>query len=105
MTLCRVRATNHGSRVLAGALDRLRGARARGGGVAVRERGRFGLALAPYGSLETLIGFRAGTTASKSSPIAPGDDDPRERKPRKAGSGGEEARAPAARVRRYNAAE
>jgi hypothetical protein len=52
VTLCRVRAVNHGSRRWPGRSLEFE-ARARGGGVTVRERGRFGLVLEPYGSLET----------------------------------------------------
>ena len=54
VTLCRVRATNQGSRRWPGRALAFE-ARARGGGVTVRERGRFGLELPPYGYLETLI--------------------------------------------------
>ena len=62
----------------------------------VRERGRFGLELPPYGYLETLISLPGRHDFVEVAPIAPGDDDARERKPRKSGSGsGEEAQAPA----------
>jgi len=54
VTICRVRADNLGGRSWSG-----RGlafeARTLGGGAQERARGRFGLVLAPYGSLETLI--------------------------------------------------
>ena len=54
MTLCRVRAVNAGSRSWSGKSLRFE-ARAVDSGAVVRQRGRFGLELAPYGSLETLI--------------------------------------------------
>jgi hypothetical protein len=86
VTLCRVRAVNHGSRRWPGRSLAFE-ARARGGGVTVRERGRFGLELAPYGSLETLISLPGRHDVVEVRPLAPGDDDARERKPRKSGSG------------------
>ena len=86
VTLCRVRAINSGSRAWPGRSLAFE-ARARGGGVTVRERGRFGLELAPYGSLETLISLPGRHDRVEVSPLAPGDDDARERKPRKSGSG------------------
>ena len=70
VTLCRVRAINGGSRTWPG--DRLRfEARAVGATPAVRERGRFGLELRPYGSLETLH-RAAGTARSSRGRAAPG---------------------------------
>ena len=54
VTLCRVRAVNAGSRSWSGKSLRFE-ARAVDSGAVVRQRGRFGLELAPYGSLETLI--------------------------------------------------
>ena len=54
VTLCRVRADNRGGRRWPGS-DLAFEARARRRRAAVRERGRFGLELAPYGSLETLV--------------------------------------------------
>ena len=55
-TICRVRADNLGPHRWSGRAMRFE-ARAVGGGAgsASRQRGRFGLELAPYGSLETLI--------------------------------------------------
>ena len=84
VTLCRVRATNHGSRRWPGRALAFE-ARARGGGVTVRERGRFGLELPPYGYLETLVSLPGRHDFVEVAPIAPGDDDARERKPRKSG--------------------
>jgi hypothetical protein len=86
VTLCRVRATNNGHRRWPGRTLAFE-ARARGGGVTVRERGRFGLELPPYGYLETLISLPGRHDFVEVAPIAPGDDDARERKPRKSGSG------------------
>ncbi len=54
VTICRVRADNLGGRTWSGRTLAFE-ARALGGGEQVRARGRFGLVLAPYGSLETLI--------------------------------------------------
>lgn len=56
VTLCRVRATNQGPRSWSGRSIVFE-ARAFSGTAVARERGRFGLVLEPYGSLETLIGF------------------------------------------------
>lgn len=57
VTVCRVRVSNHGSRAWPGRQLRFE-ARALDGGVVVeRVKGRFGLQLAAYGQLETLIGF------------------------------------------------
>jgi hypothetical protein len=56
-TLCRVRATNHGPRSWAGRSIAFEARALSGAAVVARERGRFGLVLEPYGSLETLIGF------------------------------------------------
>ena len=54
VTLCRVRAVNYGPRSWQGR-DLTFEARALGGGSVVKQRGKFGLELAPYGSLETLV--------------------------------------------------
>jgi hypothetical protein len=53
-TLCRVRVVNMGGRSWSGRSLRFE-ARARAGTRVVRQRGRFGLELPPYGSLETLV--------------------------------------------------
>src|SRR5262245_57174666 len=86
VTLCRVRAVNSGSRRWPGRSLAFE-ARARGGGVTVRERGRFGLELAPYGSLETLISLPGRHDVVEVTPIAPADDDGRGRKKRSSSSG------------------
>ena len=70
VTLCRVRATNHGPRSWAGRSIAFEARALSGASVVARERGRFGLVLEPYGSLETLIGLEGrfrGMTASSSS--------------------------------------
>ena len=88
-----MRAVNHGSRRWPGRSLAFE-ARARGGGVTVRERGRFGLELAPYGSLETLISLPGRHDFVEVTPIAPGDADARERKPRSSGSGSKKRKRP-----------
>jgi hypothetical protein len=71
-SLCRVRAVNLGGRRWSGRALRFE-ARAYGsGGVAV-ERGRFGLELEPYGSLETVIGFTGRYDRFEVSPVSPSD--------------------------------
>jgi hypothetical protein len=92
VTLCRVRAVNHGSRRWQGRSLAFE-ARARGGGVTVRERGRFGLELLPYGSLETLIALPGRHDVVEVSPLASGDA-ARERKPRASGSGSKKRKRP-----------
>jgi hypothetical protein len=93
VTLCRVRAVNHGSRRWPGRSLAFE-ARARGGGVTVRERGRFGLELLPYGSLETLISLPGRHDVIEVAPLAPGDEGTRERKPRASGSGSKKRKRP-----------
>ncbi len=56
-TLCRVRVVNHGGRSWPGRSIAFEARAIQGGTVVASERGRFGLTLAPYGMLETLIGF------------------------------------------------
>ncbi len=83
VTLCRVRAVNFGSRSWQGR-DLVFEARAIGGGSVVRQRGRFGLVLAPYGSLETLVALPGRHDRFEVVPV-PGNGasaDP-EKKPRK----------------------
>ncbi len=79
VTLCRVRAVNHGGRRWPGRSLAFE-ARARGGGVTVRERGRFGLELEPYGSLETLISLPGRHDRVEVSPIPPAEGASRERR-------------------------
>ncbi len=85
VTLCRVRATNHGPRSWAGRSIAFE-ARAFSAVAVARERGRFGLVLEPYGTLETLIGFEGRFDRFEVVPISGG----RERSPRN-------SRAPAGR--------
>jgi hypothetical protein len=77
VTLCRVRATNHGPRSWAGRSIAFE-ARAFSGAAVARERGRFGLVLEPYGTLETLIGFDGRFDRFEVVPVSGG----RERSPR-----------------------
>jgi hypothetical protein len=56
-TLCRVRVVNNGSRTWRGDRIRFEAQALQGGAVVDRARGRFGLALGPHESLETVIGF------------------------------------------------
>ena len=86
-TLCRVRAVNHGGRRWSGKSLRFE-ARAVDGGDVVRERGRFGLELAPYGSLETLIAFtgRHDRFEVRLLPARKTADDEDPRSPKKKGS-------------------
>jgi hypothetical protein len=53
-TLCRVRAVNLGGKSWSGKTLRFE-ARARAGSRVVKQRGRFGGELAPYGSMETIV--------------------------------------------------
>jgi hypothetical protein len=71
VTLCRVRATNHGPRSWAGRSIAFE-ARAFSGAAVARERGRFGLVLEPYGTLETLIGFEGRFDRFEVVPISGG---------------------------------
>jgi len=57
VTLCRVRARNFGARSWSGRSIGFEARALSGGAVVARERGRFGLVLEPYGTLETLISF------------------------------------------------
>jgi hypothetical protein len=57
VTLCRVRVVNYGARSWSGRSIAFEARAIRDGAIAETERGRFGLTLLPYGSLETLIGF------------------------------------------------
>jgi hypothetical protein len=76
VTLCRVRATNHGPRSWAGRSIAFEARALSGAAVVARERGRFGLVLEPYGSLETLIGFEGRFDRFEVVPISGGRDRP-----------------------------
>ena len=77
VTLCRVRATNHGPRSWAGRSIAFEARALSGAAVVARERGRFGLVLEPYGSLETLIGFEGRFDRFEVVPIRGARDRPR----------------------------
>ena len=57
VTLCRVRVVNRGSHTWPGRAVRFEAVAIQGGVAMARERGRFGLSLAPHDTLETLIAF------------------------------------------------
>jgi hypothetical protein len=57
VTLCRVRVVNRGPHTWPGRNVRFEAAAVKSGVVMARERGRFGLSLAPHDTLETLIAF------------------------------------------------
>lgn len=83
VTLCRVRATNHGPRSWAGRSIGFEARALSGAAVVARERGRFGLVLEPYGSLETLIGFEGRFDRFEVVPTPGGGDrSPRNGRPR-----------------------
>ena len=93
-TLCRVRATNEGSRSWPGKMLRFE-ARATDVVPAVRERGRFGLELAPHGSLETLIALPGRHDRFEVELLAiSGSRDETERAPRKRISGRKSRKRP-----------
>ena len=70
VTVCRVRADNLGARSWSGHALAFE-ARAVGGRAHERARGRFGLVLAPYGSLETLITLPGRHDRFEVVPITP----------------------------------
>jgi hypothetical protein len=91
VTLCRVRATNHGARSWAGRSIGFEARALSGAAVVARERGRFGLVLEPYGSLETLIGFEGRFDRFEVVPMPGG----RDRSPRNGRThGGKKGRKP-----------
>lgn len=71
-TICRVRAVNFGGRRWMGRSLRFE-ARAYASGAVAVERGRFGLVLEPYGTLETVIAFTGRHDRFEVSPIRAGD--------------------------------
>jgi hypothetical protein len=74
VVVCRVRVVNRGSRTWPGRSLHFE-ARAIDGGVVVeRARGRFGLHLAPHGTLETLISFSAPYARFEVAPAAASPD-------------------------------
>ncbi len=58
VTLCRVRVANRGRHTWLGSRVQFEAIALEGGVAVARERGRFGLSLAPHDTLETVIGFR-----------------------------------------------
>ena len=72
VTLCRVRVTNHGPRTWPGRALAFEARAIDAGVVVATERGRFGLSLAPYGTLETLIGFTGRYDRFEVSSVAGG---------------------------------
>jgi len=56
-TLCRVRVANRGRHTWPGSRVKFEAIALEGGVAVARERGRFGLSLAPHDALETIIGF------------------------------------------------
>jgi hypothetical protein len=70
VTVCRVRVDNLGGRSWSGRALAFE-ARALGGRAEERARGRFGLVLAPYGSLETLITLPGRHDRFEVVPITP----------------------------------
>ena len=83
VTICRVRADNLGGRSWSGRALAFE-ARALGSGSQERARGRFGLVLAPYGSLETLIALPGRHDRFEVVPLEPkGSFEEREQKVRR----------------------
>lgn len=89
VTLCRVRVVNYGGRSWSGRAIAFEARAIRDGVVAATERGRFGLTLLPYGSLETMIGF---TGRFDRFEVAPVGDGSRQRRPSGAPRGRGKAR-------------
>lgn len=87
LTLCRVRVVNYGGRSWSGRAIAFEARAIRDGAVAATERGRFGLTLLPYGSLETLIGFTGRFDRFEVAPVSRsgGERRPRARVPRGGG--------------------
>jgi hypothetical protein len=86
VTVCRVRADNLGSKSWSGKALAFE-ARTVGGGEPTRARGRFGLVLAPHGSLETLISLPGRHDRFEVVPFAPkGSSEETEQKVRRKSS-------------------
>jgi hypothetical protein len=79
VTLCRVRVVNYGSRSWAGRAIAFEARAIRDGAVAATERGRFGLTLMPYSSLETIVGFTGRFDRFEVSPGGRGSSEGRSR--------------------------
>jgi hypothetical protein len=85
VTLCRVRAANDGSRTWEGRSLRFE-ARAVDVTPPVRQRGRFGLELAPHGALETLIALPGRHDRFEVELLSAGSEAGGEKTPRRRGS-------------------
>lgn len=70
VTLCRVRVVNYGARSWSGRAIAFEARAIRDGAVAAVERGRFGLTLLPYATLETMIGFTGRFDRFEVSPVS-----------------------------------
>ena len=79
ITLCRVRVVNYGSRSWSGRAIAFEARAIRDGAVAATERGRFGLTLLPYSSLETMVGFTGRFDRFEVSPAGSGSSGRRSR--------------------------
>ena len=86
VTLCRVRVVNHGQTSWSGRRIRFEARALAGGRVVERQRGRFGLTLAPRDSLETIIGFSGSYRSFEVSPVE-GPDRPDGGRARRGGGG------------------
>jgi hypothetical protein len=82
VTLCRVRADNLGGRRWSGRALAFE-VRALGAESGARARGRFGLTLEPYGSLETLVALPGRHDRFEVVPLAPRQADEREQEVRR----------------------
>ena len=69
VTLCRVRVVNYGSRSWSGRTIAFEARAIRDGAVAEIQRGKFGLTLLPYSSLETMVGFTGRFDRFEVSPV------------------------------------
>jgi hypothetical protein len=90
VTLCRVRVVNYGGHSWSGRAIAFEARAIRDGAVAATERGRFGLTLLPYGSLETIIGF---TGRFDRFEVSPARSAPSGRRSRSGGSRGSGSRS------------
>ncbi len=98
VTLCRVRVVNRGSHTWPGRKVRFEAVAVEGGVVMARERGRFGLSLAPHDTLETLIAFHGLYDRFEVRPLFKDTGDPpsRSRRGKKPGAA-KKGRGPAMR--------
>ena len=85
VTLCRVRVVNRGRHTWSGSRVKFEAVALEGGVVVARERGRFGLSLAPHDTLETIIGFRGIYNRFEVRPVSKKDSAGSESKSRRSG--------------------